>query len=144
MVYAQQGGRAATTSKRDSLHMRLHTCEPKQPSQHQEHGQLQVQQAVKSLFESYASSKVPEYWCLRRLFFCLLCLLLFFTAAGCSAVCCYAMIRSYYSNAVSCYCNVRIYQCTVTSLSSDCYFVVRIVYYSTITLLHYYTFVLLY
>ena len=62
--------------------------------------------------------------CLRRLFFCLLCLALFFMAAGCLAICCYAMILSYYSDAVSWYCNVRTLKWAVTSLSSNCYFAV--------------------
>ena len=36
-----------------------------------------------------------------------LCLVLFFMAAGCLAICCYAMILSHYSNAVPWYGSVR-------------------------------------
>ena len=54
----------------------------------------------------------------------LLVVFVFILAAGCLAVCCYAMILSYYCSAVSWYCN-EFYTCIVRSLSSNCYFVVH-------------------
>ena len=61
-------------------------------------------------------------------------------AAGCLAICCYAMILSYYSNSVSWYCNARTLK---NVLSGHCLQIVTLLLYSYSILLSYYWMMLL-